>query len=71
MKPLGILGVILIVLGIASFFVGIPRSENHGVKVGDASIGIQTRTTERAPMALSVALIVGGAVLAVAGSRKG
>lgn len=71
MKPLAIIGVVLIILGIASFFVGIPRRENHGVKIGDASIGVQTQTTERAPVALSVGLIVAGAVLAAAGSRKG
>jgi hypothetical protein len=69
MKAMMILGVVLIVFGIASFFVGIPHSESHGVKFGDASVGVTTRSTERAPVALSVSLIIGGAILALAGSR--
>jgi ABC-type enterochelin transport system permease subunit len=71
MKPLTIIGIVLIVLGIASFFIGIPRSDTQGVKFGDASIGVTTRTTQRAPLALSIVLIVAGAGLAVAGNRRG
>ena len=69
MKALTIIGVVLIILGIASFFVGIPHSDTQGVKLGDASIGVTTRSTQRAPLALSVTMIVAGAALAVAGSR--
>lgn len=70
MKPVAIIGVILIVLGIASLFYGIPSREKHGVNVGGAEIGVETKTTKAVPMAISALLIVGGVVAVVAGSRK-
>jgi hypothetical protein len=71
MKPAVIIGVILIILGVVSLFVGIPSRERHGVSVGDASIGVETKTTKAVPMAISALLIVGGVVAVVAGNRKG
>jgi hypothetical protein len=71
MKPAVIIGVILIILGVVSLFVGIPSREKHGVSVGDASIGVETKTTKAVPMAISALLIVGGVVAVVAGNRKG
>jgi hypothetical protein len=71
MRPAAIVGVILIVLGIASLFVGIPSREKHGIKVGDADIGVETKTTKAVPIAISALLIVGGVVAVAAGSRKG
>jgi hypothetical protein len=70
MRPVAIIGVILIVLGIGSLFYGIPSSEKHGVKVGDAELGVKTTTTKYVPQAISALLIVGGVVAVVAGSRK-
>ena len=70
MKVLFVVGLIVLVLGIASFFVALPHTENHGVKVGDASIGVQTHTSQKAPPALGVVLVVGGIVMMVAGGRK-
>jgi hypothetical protein len=70
MKPLFIVGIVLLVLGVASFFVALPHTENHGVKLGDASVGIQTHSSEKLPPAVGVVLIVGGIVMMVAGGRK-
>lgn len=69
MKAVAVIGALVLVLGIASFFVGIPRTENSGIKVGSAEIGVQTRHTERIPPAGSIALIVGGIVLLAVGAR--
>ena len=69
MKAALVLGGIILILGIASFFVGIPRTENNGIKVGGAEIGVQTRHTERIPPAGSIALVVGGIVLIAVGAR--
>ena len=69
MKALLVIGGILIILGVASFFVGIPRTENNGIKVGGAEIGVQTRHTERIPPAGSIALLVGGVLLIAVGAR--
>lgn len=69
MKALLVLGVIVLIVGILSFFVGIPRTETNGIKVGGASVGIQTRHTDRIPPAGSIALVVGGIVLMAIGGR--
>jgi hypothetical protein len=70
MKALFGVGVLLVVLGIASLFIAIPQREQHGVKIGDASIGVQTETSRKVAPAVSAALVVGGAVLMFAGRRR-
>ena len=42
MKALMLVGVVVLVLGIVSFFVPVPHSEHHGVSVGDAHVGVTT-----------------------------
>ncbi len=69
MRALLILGVLLLVLGIASLFVSIPRTEKSGVKIGGAEVGVQTRSSERIPLPASIAIIAGGIVLAAVGGR--
>lgn len=69
MKALFAVGLIVLVLGIASFFVALPHTENHGVKIGDASIGVQTKDSQKLPPAIGAVLIVGGIVMMVAGGR--
>jgi hypothetical protein len=69
MKALFTVGVIVLILGIASFFVALPHTENHGVKIGDASVGVQTRSSQKLPPAVGAVLIVGGIVMIVAGGR--
>lgn len=71
MKMLLYAGVLLIALGIASLIVPIPHSENQGIKIGDANIGVQTTHSERVSPIISVVLIAGGIVLALAGARSG
>ena len=70
MKALMIVGVLLVVLGIASLFVPIPHSENKGISAGDVKIGVQVRHDEKVSPIISAVLIVGGIGLMVAGSRK-
>ena len=71
MKPqlwIGI-GVVLLVLGLVSLFVPIPRNEREGVKIGGVSIGVETRHDEKAPPIVSTMMILGGAGLMLAGKR--
>ncbi|HET7185087.1 MAG TPA: hypothetical protein VFI82_10405 [Terriglobales bacterium] len=70
MRPLLAVGLILIVLGILSLFVGIPHQHSSGIQVGDAKIGVQTQTSDRIPLPASVAIIIGGVVLAAVGGRS-
>jgi hypothetical protein len=70
MKPLFWVGLVVLVLGVASFFVPIPHQEKHGVKVGDASVGITTRNDEKVPLAVSIVLLVGGLGLMAVSSKR-
>jgi hypothetical protein len=70
MKPLFWVGLIVLVLGIVSFIVPIPHQEKHGVKIGDASIGVTTRNDEKVPLAVSVIMLVGGLGLMAVGGKR-
>jgi uncharacterized membrane protein HdeD (DUF308 family) len=70
MKPMAMVGALLLILGILSFVVPIPHSEDHSVKIGDAKIGVQTQDSEKLPPAVGIVLLVGGIALLALGSRK-
>ena len=67
MKMLFGVGLVVLIFGIASFFVPFPQKENHGIKVGDASIGVQTQHSEKISPIISAVLILGGAGMMIAG----
>ena len=69
MKALLLVGVLLTVLGILSFFVPIPHTERHGVNLGDAHIGVTTEHDEKVSPAVSIVLVVVGAGLMIAGRK--
>jgi hypothetical protein len=70
MKPLLLVGVVVVVLGIFSFFVPLPHSEHHGVNVGDAHVGITTHHEDMVPPVVSIVLVVVGAGLMIAGRKS-
>lgn len=70
MRPLTLIGLVVLVLGILAFVVPIPRSNTHSAKIGDASIGITTQHDEKLSPVVGGALCVAGALLVLAGSRK-
>lgn len=70
MKALPLVGVLLVVLGVLSLVVPIPHREDHGVKIGDTKIGIQTETSEKLPPAVGIVLVAGGVLALVLGMRK-
>ena len=70
MKALLWVGLLMLVLGIASLFFAIPHKETHGIKAGDVSIGVQTESSDTVPRGVSVALIVGGLALAAIGATR-
>jgi hypothetical protein len=69
MKALPLIGVLLLVLGVLSFIVPVPHSEDHGVKIGDTKIGVRTESSDRLPPAAGIVLLAGG-VVALLGLRK-
>jgi hypothetical protein len=70
MRNLAYVGVLLLVLGVLAFVVPIPHREDHGVKIGDTKIGIQTESSEKLPSAVGVVLLAGGVLALVVGLRK-
>jgi hypothetical protein len=69
MKMLFWVGLVVLILGIASFLVPMPHSENHGIKAGDMSIGVQTTHNEKVSPIVSAVLVLGGAGMMIAGGR--
>ena len=69
MKSLLWIGVVVLVLGIASLFVPIPHSERQGIKAGSVDIGVQTHHSERVSPIISAVMIAGGIGMMIAGSR--
>ena len=70
MKNVGMVGILLLVLGLLAFVVPVPHSENHGVRIGDAKIGVQTQHSEKLPPAVGIVLLAGGVLALVVGVRK-
>jgi len=70
MKALLLVGVVVLVVGVISFFVPFPHSEHHGVSLGDAHVGVTTHDDERISPIVSVVLIVAGAGLMIAGRKS-
>jgi hypothetical protein len=60
MKALFFIGLVVLILGIVSLVVPIPRSERGGIEVGGVSLGVETRHEEKVHPALSAVMILGG-----------
>ena len=70
MRNLTYVGVWLLVLGVLALVVPIPHGEDHGVKIGDTKIGIQTESNEKLPSAVGVVLLAGGCARLGCRTRK-
>ncbi|MGD0000378.1 MAG: hypothetical protein ABSE21_09790 [Bryobacteraceae bacterium] len=70
MKALFWIGMVVLIVGIASLFVPIPRNEREGFKAGDVSVGIETRHEDKVSPYVSAAIILGGAGMMVVGRTK-
>jgi hypothetical protein len=64
------IGLVVLVLGILSFFVPLPHSDHHGVSAGDLHVGVTTEHSDRVPYALSIVVLVVGAGMMIAGRTK-
>jgi hypothetical protein len=69
MKALFWFGLLVLVLGIASLFVAIPRSEREGIRAGNVDIGVQVKHSEKVSPVVTVILIAGGIGMMIAGGR--
>lgn len=67
MKVLLGLGILLLILGLASLFVPLPQRERHGIDVGSVSVGFETESRQKVHPAISALLIGGGLALVLVG----
>jgi hypothetical protein len=70
MRALSAVGLVILVLGILSFFIAVPHTEHHGVDAGDVHLGVNTHHNDLLPPAASIALVVVGAGLMIAGRKS-
>ena len=72
MKPIAIVGVLLIIGGIAALVLGeVSFTKRETVlQVGDAQINAETKDTYPIPAIAGIAAVVAGVVLVVVGYRK-
>ena len=70
MKALFGVGLVVIVLGILSFFVPVPHAEHHGAEIGDVHVGVTTHHENMLPPAVGIVLLVAGAGMVIAGRSK-
>jgi hypothetical protein len=70
MKALFRIGLIMLILGLVSLVVPIPRNEREGITVGGVSLGVETRHKEKVSPALSAVMILGGLGAMAAGKRR-
>jgi len=70
MKALFWIGIVVLILGIVSLVVPIPRNEREGFKVGGLSVGVETRHSEKVSPLASAVMILGGVSMLVAGKMR-
>ena len=70
MKPLFAVGLVILILGVASLVVPIPRKERSGIQVGGVSLGVETTQKETVSPIVSGVLIVAGAAMMIVGRGK-
>jgi hypothetical protein len=63
-------GLAMLVLGLASLVVPIPRAEGSSVDVGGVSLGVENTHNERLSPIISAVLILTGAGVMIAGRKK-
>ena len=70
MKALFFIGLVVVILGVLSLVVPIPRSERGGISVGGVSLAVETQHEEKVHPALSAVMILGGFGAMAAGKRR-
>lgn len=65
MKMMSWIGLVVLILGIASLVIPIPQTDHDGFRAGPVSVGIETSHTEKLSPIVSAVLILGGAGLMI------
>jgi hypothetical protein len=70
MRPLSLIGIVVLALGVLAFLVPVPTSHTRSAKVGDATIAVTTHGSEKLSPVVGGVLCAVGAALLIAGTRK-
>jgi hypothetical protein len=70
MRVLFWIGIAVLILGIASFVVPIPRSEREGLRAGGVSAGVEIRHEQMLSPFVGAVMILGGIGTMAAGRVK-
>ena len=70
MKILFWVGMAVLILGIVSLVVPMPRNEQEGFKAGGISVGAETQREKKVSPFVSAIVILGGVSTMFAGKRK-
>jgi hypothetical protein len=71
MRGLFVVGLIVLILGILSFFVPVRHTEHHGIDAGDVHLGVRTHHDDMLPPVVGIVLVVVGGGLMIAGRKSG
>jgi prolipoprotein diacylglyceryltransferase len=66
MKSIFWIGLAVLIMGIASLLIPIPRSEKEGFRAGRVSVGIETHHEEKVSPIVSAVMILVGAGMMIA-----
>ena len=70
MKALFWIGLVVLILGVASLVVPIPHTEREGFTVGGVSLDVEATHQEKLSPALSAVMILGGLGAMAVGRRS-
>ena len=70
MRALFWIGLTVLVLGLVSLVVPIPRTERDSVQAAGISFGVETRRQEKLSPVVSAIMILGGAGMMIAGKVR-
>jgi hypothetical protein len=63
-------GLVVLVLGILSFFISVPQHEKRGVSIGGASVGVDVKHNETLPPWAGGIMIAGGILMMISGRDR-
>ena len=70
MKALFWAGLVVLILGIASFLVPIPHHEREGLSAGGMTVNVETRSERKVSPIVSAVMILAGAGMMIAAKRR-
>ncbi len=71
MKALFWIGLVVLILGVVSLVMPIPRNQREDFMAGGMSVGVETRHAKKVSPLVSAVMILGGVSMMVSGKLRG